>query len=947
MDQATLDRLVQLGLCLVPLCGPQCPGVHRSFSHPTDQSGKIPLEGGWQSKGYRSAEELLRVPGAVNFGVVTGEQPGAPLSVIVVDGDSPEALEWMWQHLPPTPWRVRTRQGEHWYYRAVPGAGNRNLRKSHGLSLDVRGGGGQVVAPGSTHHSGHVYEVVGEAWTAWGAATLPTYDPAWFPSALAPIGPPPGEAGAGTGGWAQPGGSWPGPRAFSRADYAEAAERALSYADRVPASVSGSDGHGAAYRAAVAILRGFPLCSWDRMSSMQAEDFLPVDAADAMGEALQILSCRFNPRCTAPDGQTPYPWSEAELRHKVEDAARADRLPGPDYWLFDDESVRARYAAARAMPGGVEEESVEPPEPVEEAPEGYQFMPALAREAEDLSEYESDDEGNLKLGPDGKPVWKIVKIRVTHDTEAMKALAIKSVGRIEGFYTKNDALIDMVTPRDLDRHGKPRRPFARRTSKAHLTSVLNSLAHWYTEKPGRGGDEDEEELREVRVRADVQTVSAVLAAGSWPGVRHLEGIVYSPVVKPSGAILQEPGYDYESRLYYYKTLDHGKIPDRNPSIRVPKAIEALMYVVKDVPFVHRHQRSAWLAAVLTRFARYVYRGSAPMFCVSATEIGSGKTLLCELASLISEGRPPDIIPFTGDPNEEKREILALLAGDETHTVCLDNVKIKLTGAAYEAMLTASAIAGREVGTSNVRRIVMGEVVWWATGNGLEIGNDMARRSLLMRIFDKSGKPTAREYSEKDIRAYVMRERENLVRACLFILSGFIAAKGPQYTTDCDGYPVENFASYEGWSGFVRQAVIWAGKIAMENGLAVGYKGAADGLPDPVRAMAGNDPEAATERSEAEMLVRLWRDAFGVGHVWVTPAYEAIRARGAKHRDLADHINECSDGAALKSAKGLTTFIKSRAGGVYTDKETGKKYQIRHGRAQGETRMSYALTESGD
>jgi hypothetical protein len=33
--------------------------------------------------------------------------------------------------------------------------------------------------------------------------------------------------------------------------------------------------------------------------------------------------------------------------------------------------------------------------------------------------------------------------------------------------------------------------------------------------------------------------------------------------------------------------------------------------------------------------------------------------------------------------------------------------------------------------------------------------------------------------------------------------------------------------------------------------------------------------------------------------------------------------------------------------VYTDKETGKKYQIRHGRAQGETRMSYALTESGD
>ncbi len=47
---------------------------------------------------------------------------------------------------------------------------------------------------------------------------------------------------------------------------------------------------------------------------------LPLDAAQGLIEA------HFNPRCTTPDG-THYPWSDREIRHKLEDAANRSDLP--------------------------------------------------------------------------------------------------------------------------------------------------------------------------------------------------------------------------------------------------------------------------------------------------------------------------------------------------------------------------------------------------------------------------------------------------------------------------------------------------------------------------------------------------------------------------------------------------------------------------------------------
>ncbi|MBM3500891.1 MAG: hypothetical protein FJX74_19705, partial [Armatimonadetes bacterium] len=87
-----------------------------------------------------------------NIGIACGPDTG--LLVLDIDGvEGRGSVEG--QHLPPTPC-VRTANGSHYYY--VHPAGE--SKNAVGLlpGVDVRAAGGYVVAPGSTHATGHSYE---------------------------------------------------------------------------------------------------------------------------------------------------------------------------------------------------------------------------------------------------------------------------------------------------------------------------------------------------------------------------------------------------------------------------------------------------------------------------------------------------------------------------------------------------------------------------------------------------------------------------------------------------------------------------------------------------------------------------------------------------------------------------------------------------------------------
>ena len=81
-------------------------------------------------------------------------------------------------------------------------------------------------------------------------------------------------------------------------------ERAARYVSAMPAAISGSGGHAAAFNVAVVLIHGFAL---------------------AEAEAWPIL-CGFNDRCEPP-------WNERELRHKLASAGKLARHPQPRGYL--------------------------------------------------------------------------------------------------------------------------------------------------------------------------------------------------------------------------------------------------------------------------------------------------------------------------------------------------------------------------------------------------------------------------------------------------------------------------------------------------------------------------------------------------------------------------------------------------------------------------------------
>lgn len=159
-------RLFELGYSPIPLSGNKRPLVR------------------WGA--YR-LERPKRLEVEAMFGTVPAQGIallcGKPHALAVVDFDDEAAAEWGRERLPATRW-TRTRRGIHAHFRH-PAEGLVRTVCAHGggvelapgVRADVKGFLSYVVAPGSRHPSGYVYEAEGD-WTS-PVSELPIL-PAWI-----------------------------------------------------------------------------------------------------------------------------------------------------------------------------------------------------------------------------------------------------------------------------------------------------------------------------------------------------------------------------------------------------------------------------------------------------------------------------------------------------------------------------------------------------------------------------------------------------------------------------------------------------------------------------------------------------------------------------------------------------------------------------------------------
>jgi hypothetical protein len=83
---------------------------------------------------------------------------------VVVDADSPEAMDWVERNLPACPFKVITGKGMHYYYNNPENYTTFATRRTNETPIerliDIRGVGGLIIAPYNRHANGQVYKPV-------------------------------------------------------------------------------------------------------------------------------------------------------------------------------------------------------------------------------------------------------------------------------------------------------------------------------------------------------------------------------------------------------------------------------------------------------------------------------------------------------------------------------------------------------------------------------------------------------------------------------------------------------------------------------------------------------------------------------------------------------------------------------------------------------------------
>jgi hypothetical protein len=288
--------------------------------------------------------------------------------------------------------------------------------------------------------------------------------------------------------------------------------------------------------------------------------------------------------------------------------------------------------------------------------------------------------------------------------------------------------------------------------------------------------------------------------GDW-NVPAIRAVVEAPTLRPDGTILQIPGYDAATGLFFDPdSTEFAPVPEEPHRDEAMAALAQLHEIIQGFPFVARCDRAVALAAILTGLLRRSLR-TAPLFAFRAPKMGSGKSLLCDVVAMIATGRPVPAMPQGHDEDEDRKRLLALLVEGEP-VCCIDNIERPLASAALCSILTQVTWRDRILGRTGTATVPTC-TTWLASGNNLVILGDLTTRALVCDLDAKVEHPEAREFAV-NLYEYVPEHRGQLAAAGLTILRAYHLAGRPKQVL-----PI--FGRFESWSDWVRSALVWCGE----------------------------------------------------------------------------------------------------------------------------------------
>ena len=248
-------------------------------------------------------------------------------------------------------------------------------------------------------------------------------------------------------------------------------------------------------------------------------------------------------------------------------------------------------------------------------------------------------------------------------------------------------------------------------------------------------------------------------------MRHLEGVIETPIIRLDGSILDTPGYDSTTGLLFEPGTVFPAIPPYPTREEATAATTQIFDLVKDFPFLDRDHRAAWLAALLTPLARFALPGPCPLFLFDANQARTGKTKLVDVVSLLATGRLVARTAFPATDEEMDKRILAIaLAG--FRMILFDNIEMgaNFGSAALDAALTGTTYSGRVLGASKWATDLPLTTVFYASGNNIALKGDILGRIIYVRLESQIERPEERDdFAVKDLLGAVRGHRGRLVK----------------------------------------------------------------------------------------------------------------------------------------------------------------------------------------
>jgi hypothetical protein len=359
---------------------------------------------------------------------------------------------------------------------------------------------------------------------------------------------------------------------------------------------------------------------------------------------------------------------------------------------------------------------------------------------------------------------------------------------------------------------------------------------------------------------------------------ELVEIVSAPVLLPSGEVLDTPGFDEASGVYFQPPAGvlFPKVPTTPTDAAAREACDRVLRPFAEFP-MDRVGRSVLLALMLSLAARPAIAGPTPGLLVRAPEWGAGKGLLVRAAACAIAGEEPPLSSApggrAGDAESEwrKRITTSLLAGERVRVI--DNVKdgSTLVSESLEAALTAVNWSERLLGSNDTPKL-KARTVWAITGVNIQLGQALGRRCLRIDLQPMVEDSAARRFEIPDLMAHVIHEHPRLVVDALTVLRRFIALGSPKHGAAPLG-------SFESWDALVRGCVVWAMQT------------------DPVVSIH-SARQADPQREALGALLELWARKYSMGATAATVERDATP--GSELEGLCDTLEATNDAGRVCS-----------------------------------------------